>query len=112
MNFKITKNRINLEGIIAHAKDFYNAYKQAQQNIRNDTADAFDYRLVRVMPTIHHLITCHADMFSSEQNHFIQHIHDILFASEVSGNVGEGRECYICPNGHIHTYIYDVRTYV
>lgn len=104
MSFKITKDRINLEGIIAHAKDFYSAYRQAQQNIRNDTVNAFDYRLVRVMPAIYRLITSHSDMFSSEQKHFVRYIHDILFASEVSGYVGKGRECYICPNGHLHTF--------
>lgn len=106
MYSKITKDRMNLEGIVGHADDFYNAYKQAQQKIKEKKADDFDYRLIKCMPIIHRLINNHQDMFVSEQKQCIKYIHNILFDKEIHYAVVKNRECYICPDGHVHAFSY------
>src|SRR5699024_1928757 len=79
MYSKITEDRMNLEGIVGHADDFYNAYKQAQQKIKEKRADDFDYRIIECMSIVHRLINNHQDLFVSEQKQCIEYIHNTLF---------------------------------
>lgn len=79
MYSKITEDRMNLEGIVGNADDFYDAYKQAQQKIKEKRADAFDWRLDECMPIIHCLINIHQDLPVSKQKYYIEYIRNTLF---------------------------------
>lgn len=111
MYSKITEDRMNLEGIVGHADDFYDAYKQAQQKIKEKRADDFDYRIIECMPIVHRLINNHQDLFVSEQRQCIEYIHNTLFDMEINNTIVKKRKCYICPDGHICVFPY-VELYV
>lgn len=106
MYSKITEDRMNLEGIVGHADDFYNAYKQARQKIDKNNADRFDYRLVACMPVIHFLINNHQELFISEQKQCIEYIRNTLFDMEINNTIVKKRKCCFCPNGHVYAFPY------